>query len=464
MYQNDIQEWKTPIPSRPWKLESRSSRKFVISVVSMAVFTDIFIYGMIIPILPVVLQTRVVVPDDQLQQWMSIMLAAFGGALFVGSPVFGYFADKGTSRQVPFIIGLLALGGSTIMFWAARTLFSLVIARVLQGLSASVVWTVGMALVVDTVGKDGVGAAMGYISMAMTVGTVFGPFIGGIVLSKIGYDAVFAIAISLVALDILLRLIMIEQKTASKWIQPPTAGETESLLSSSSGDDNATYEAIGQKYPEVSINFRHSVCWPDEDAELVVSGKTSSIPPILRLACSRSVWLCLGATVVDAILWSSFDTVLPLHVMKIFKWSSFWVGICFLPLFAPSFLSPLVGNAVDRYGSRTIAFLGFLLDFPTFFLLRLITHDTTHDQALLYVFLFMAGIASTLQIVALMTEVSLVVERQEKEMPGIFGSQGGLGQAYGLYNVAWSGGQVLGPLIAGLLSERGGWVTMIRRF
>lgn len=95
--------------------------------------------------------------------------------------IFGYFADKGTSRQVPFIFGLLALGGSTIMFWIARTLSSLIVARVLQGLSAAVVWTVGMALVVDTVGKDQVGAAMGYVSMSMTVGTVFGPFIGGVV-------------------------------------------------------------------------------------------------------------------------------------------------------------------------------------------------------------------------------------------------------------------------------------------
>lgn len=38
-----------------------------------------------------------------------------------------------------------------------------------------------MALIVDTMGKDQVGAAMGIVSMAMTVGTVVGPFVGGIV-------------------------------------------------------------------------------------------------------------------------------------------------------------------------------------------------------------------------------------------------------------------------------------------
>ncbi|KAB8260678.1 major facilitator superfamily domain-containing protein [Aspergillus pseudonomiae] len=451
--------------SPPWKLEFRSSRRFVISVVAMAVFTDVFIYGMIVPILPVVLKTRVVVPDDQLQQWMAIMLAAFGGAIFVGSPIFGYFADKGTSRQVPFIFGLLALGGSTIMFWVARSLSSLVIARVLQGLSAAVVWTVGMALVVDTVGKDQVGAAMGYVSMAMTVGTVFGPFIGGVVLSRISYDAVFTIAVGLVVLDILLRLFMIEQKTALKWTQPQIANETESLLSSADETGNGVYQATRQdRSDQISANPCHSVCWPEVSGEPISSGRTSTLPPIVRLMCSSSVLLFFGATIVDAILWSSFDTVLPLHVMETFNWSPFWVGVCFLPLFAPSFFSPLVGDAVDRYGSRTIAFLGFLLDFPTFFLLRLITHDTTQDQILLYIFLFIAGIASTLQMVSLMTEVSLVVERQEKESPGIFGNQGGMGQAYGLFNVAWSGGQVLGPLIAGLLSDRGGWVTMVSVF
>lgn len=77
--------------------------------------------------------------------------------------------------------GLVALAGSTVMFWLARTTAALVVARVLQGLSSAVVWTVGMALVVDTVGKDETGVAMGYVSMAMTVGTVSGPFLGGIV-------------------------------------------------------------------------------------------------------------------------------------------------------------------------------------------------------------------------------------------------------------------------------------------
>lgn len=82
---------------------------------------------------------------------------------------------------MPFMLGLLALGGTTVMFWVGRTITALVIARALQGLSCAVVWTVGLALVVDTADKDEMGVYMGFVSMAMTVGIVSGPFIGGIV-------------------------------------------------------------------------------------------------------------------------------------------------------------------------------------------------------------------------------------------------------------------------------------------
>lgn len=96
--------------------------------------------------------------------------------------------------------------------------------------------------------------------------------------------------------------------------------------------------------------------------------------------------------------------------------------------------------------------------------MQLVRENTPLDKTLLFGFLFIAGVASTLQNVALMTEVSVGVGELEREWPGIFGRQGGMAQAYGLFNVAWSGGQVLGPLLAGLLSDVGGWRMMVNVF
>lgn len=247
--------------------------------------------------------------------------------------IFGYFADKSPSRQGPFIIGLLALAGSTVMFWVATTITALVIARVLQGLSAAVVWTVGMALVVDTVGQEQVGAAMGFVSMAMTVGTVFGPFIGGVVyvlslfpltllsrclwaelltlanwvmyrLSRLGYHAVFVIAIALIALDIVLRLVMIEQKTAAKWVYARNADETEGLL----GHGETHYGALEEEQND-PLSDDESTDGGESGSVSSAGRRTSSMPAIVRLLCSGNMLIALAATLVDAMIWASFDTV-----------------------------------------------------------------------------------------------------------------------------------------------------------
>ncbi|KAL2837843.1 major facilitator superfamily domain-containing protein [Aspergillus pseudoustus] len=450
----------------PWKVEFRSSNGFVTWVVAIAVFTDSFIWGMIIPILPEVLKTRIFIPTDELQKWMSILLAAFGGALLVGSPVSGYYADKSSSRQAPFLIGLLALGGSTVMFWFAQSAAALVIARTLQGLSAAVVWTVGMALIVDTVGKDQVGAATGIVSMAMTVGTVSGPFIGGLVLSKAGYHAVFSLAIALIALDITLRLFMIEKKNALEWIpdQSASSEETERLIAPPA--QGSFSSGAGVKSGDTDAHASQPNGKPaEDDVTVAFSGKKkNSVPGILRLMCSGALLVVLAATVIQAVAYASFDSVLPLYVMSTFHMDPMGIGLCFVPLFTPSFFSTLIGSVVDRYGSREIALLGFLLDVPSFLLLQLVTENTTHDRIILYILLLLAGLAAALKTVALMVEVNNVVDEKEKECPGIFGEQGGTAQAYGLFNVAWSGGQVLGPLAAGWLVDWKGWATMVSVF
>lgn len=157
---------RTASAKRPVYLEFRSSKTFIITTVVVAVFTDVFLYSVVIPVLPFALDSRAGVPADETQKWTSIFLAVYGAALGVGSLLFGYLADKTKSRRMPLLLGLLALGGSTAMLCAGRGLALLLAGRILQGLSASVVWTVGLALLSDAVPKDEIGQAMGYAAGA----------------------------------------------------------------------------------------------------------------------------------------------------------------------------------------------------------------------------------------------------------------------------------------------------------
>lgn len=133
-----------------------------------------------IPVIPFSLTVQVGVPADQVQRWTSILLACYSVALLVGSPVFGWYADHSASRRWPLLIGLVLLAGSTLLLCFGTTIALLVVGRLLQGLSAGVVWSVGCALLVDTMG-DAVGVAMGYVNIAMCLGLLIAPVVGGAV-------------------------------------------------------------------------------------------------------------------------------------------------------------------------------------------------------------------------------------------------------------------------------------------
>lgn len=243
----------------PYLLKYRSSTPFILFTISLAIFTDIFLYGLIVPVIPFSLTVQAGVAEDQVQQWTAILLACYNITLFVGSPIVGWYADCTTSRRLPLLLGLLALAGSTLLLCLGKTIALFIVGRLLQGLSASVVWSVGLALLVDTMGKN-IGAAMGWVSIAMSVGLLISPVVGGAVYAGAGYYAVYYLAFGIIFLDIVLRLVLIEKKVARQWIKDEDEGEavegagtdTSSTLGISSGLEKGVVDREAADQGEIS--------------------------------------------------------------------------------------------------------------------------------------------------------------------------------------------------------------------
>lgn len=201
----------------PVFLKQRSSTFSIVLTVCLAIFTDIFYYALIVPVVPFSLAVQVGLPEDQVQTWTSILLACYSGALFVCSPLAGFYADHSSSRRWPLLLGLVALAASTLLLCFGNTIALLVVGRLLQGGAAAIVWSVGCALLVDTF-DTAVGVAMGYVGASMSLGLLVAPAVGGAVYSAAGYYAVYYIAFGVVAGDILMRLWMVEKKIARQWV------------------------------------------------------------------------------------------------------------------------------------------------------------------------------------------------------------------------------------------------------
>lgn len=151
---------------RPAGLTWRSNTFFIVSTVAVGLFTDLFLYGLVVPVLPYMLQDRVGLPHEQVQSHVDGLLAAYAGASLLCSPLAGFVADKTSTRQAPFLLGLAALMLATLLLFLGDNIPVLIVARLLQGISAAFVWTIGMAMCLETVGPENLGKTIGSVSIA----------------------------------------------------------------------------------------------------------------------------------------------------------------------------------------------------------------------------------------------------------------------------------------------------------
>ena len=360
--------------------------------------------------------------------------------------IFGWFADRTTSRRVPLLLGLLAVGASTALLCAGTSLAVLIAGRACQGVSGAVVWTVGLALISDSVEKEQMGQAMGYIALAMSVGFVAGPLLGGVVYAKGGYYAVFVMGFALVGLDILLRLIMIEKSSAAQWSLSNATCTGTADDSTQSGD---TIQPIS------------APTLPSESEKAPSTKKIiQRLPPMITLLRIPRLLASLFGCFVQATSMASFDSALPLYVKNTFHWTSTGAGLIFVCLVIPQFTSPFIGALSDRSGPRVPTTIGLFGSIPFWVCLRLVTYDSLSQKVLLCAMLSMIGFCFTLVMAPLMAEIDHVVELEEKRKPGSLGKRGAAAQGFGLFNTAYALGSLIGPLWAGFVVEKAGWGTM----
>lgn len=222
--------------------------------------------------------------------------------------IIGYFADRTESRRYPLLFGLLLLTGSTVMLCAGTSLHTFLIGRAIQGMSGAMVWTAGLALLADNVEKEDLGASLGYVTIAMNAGILFGPLLGGVVYDKAGYYAVYKMAFALIGLDIVLRFVLIEKKTARKYMDITEGSSYDPLLPSPTSDEDGERRSSNSSGTLISEGSE-----PSNTRSHETSIWQRRLPPFLWLLSSPRLLVALLTTMVWGILLTSFDAVSLTH-------------------------------------------------------------------------------------------------------------------------------------------------------
>ncbi|EFQ96941.1 hypothetical protein MGYG_08866 [Nannizzia gypsea CBS 118893] len=437
-----------------WLQGFRSSESFVVTTVSIAIFT-------IVPIMPLALVERIGVSQQDVQLWVSILLSVYGGSILLGSPFFGYFADHCKRRRMPFVVGLVSLSASTGLFAVARSLPVLVIARALQGLSAAAVWIVGLSIIADNVPTERVAEAMSYTTVALAWGSLLGPAVGGVMYEKVGFYGAFIVPICLLAVDVAMRFAMIERKKSTQVNDSPKlkpSVTTSPTAESSNGESSAGGISAVNHGNERAPLLGHSK-QKGEDAQQIQT-ETRASATVFSLLCSPRLPLALVSIVMISLIVSSLDTTLPLFVMEKFHWSSGGAGLIFMVPAIASFSTIYIAALASKIGHRIVAAAAFILAGVSCFTMQLVQQNTTNDKVLLAGILFVLGACiATAEMIA-MTEVLYAIEDHEADFPGTFGATLPIAQAYALFNMALAAGQLLGPVVMGVIRVHAGWLGL----
>ncbi|KWX74763.1 MFS transporter [Paenibacillus jilunlii] len=275
---------------------TQTKQKAALLVVGIAIFLDMLIYGLVVPILP-----KYASALGASQTEIGLLFGSYAIALFIATPIFGALSDR-IGRRGPMLWGLLGLAAATLLFAFAEEYWMLIAARALQGLAAAITWTSGLAILADLYPSEERGKAMGLALSGQAAGILLGPSLGGWMYQLGGYKLPFLFAAVLAIADGVLRVFLLRD------------------------------------LPERT------------------SGTFLSSFGLLR---NRSLLLICGVVVIGSAIPSVLEPTLPLHLQEKFNAEPGFIGMLFaIPTLSYALATPWIGKLASKIGYKKAVLIG----------------------------------------------------------------------------------------------------------
>ena len=311
------------LPTHPRRWTAlRSSPRVVLALVTCTLFIDMLLYDMVVAFLPQHLRSWGVSQSE-----IGLLFATYAFGVLLATPVMGFLADR-LGWRVPVLWGICGLLGSMCVYSLAPSHVWLFGARFLQGMSGAALWTAGWAGLAEVYPAESRGRAMGTAMAGMSLGTLLGPPLGGVLFEWGDYRLPFVVGTCLTML-------------------------------------------LGMGFA-----LLHSGGTPAE--------RPAQPPPVGRLLRDRTLLATLGVVMLGSSLLSMLEPTLPLHLETHLKCSPVTVGLLFgLATLAYGICAPLAGVLSDRWGRNRIMTAGLVATVVTFPLIALPTARLPEALALI---------------------------------------------------------------------------------
>ncbi|WP_145414190.1 MFS transporter [Paenibacillus xylanexedens] len=189
------------------------STRFPMFILMLNLFIALLGQGMLIPILPEYLKLF-----HAGGTVAGFLVAAFGAAQFLFSPIGGQWADR-FGRKKLIMAGMFLVVVSDLIFAVSTSLPLLYIARFIGGISLGLMVPANLAYVADITTPETRAKGMGYFGASMNLGMVLGPGLGGFI-AEMGVRMPYFVASGLGLVAALLTLLLPETLPPEKRTRP----------------------------------------------------------------------------------------------------------------------------------------------------------------------------------------------------------------------------------------------------
>lgn len=457
----------------------------------MALFTDMVVYGVVVPILPDIVKSRL----GGTPREVGLLFACYAIGLLASTPVFAIMSDKYQNRRIPMMVGMLGLAVATVGFSLASNYWVLILARIGQGSAGGASWTIGLGLLADVYPPDNLGVVMGATMTANAVGFMLGPMVGGYLYEYHGYSAPFIFCAGLAILDFMCIVFIaepekkkvavvkvdhdegasssaIEQEVDGLTVHEPSmttvvaveriaAAISDPLHAQEILDDGLHHQDHVEKknatLHQADGSSGFSSCYGATSSSASSRSSVNDAPSneiagidvsMFEIASNWTITCCLLATFVAASVFSGLEPVLPLYLEELLGAGPTQTGLIFLAAIFPTLFSSVIGYYADKVGHFYISLLGMAIFAVATFSLSV---PKTFLTFILPLALF--GLGSSTILTPLLPAMADVVNKK---------GWNGYAKTYALYNMTYSLSMAVGPILAGFIFEDFGfWWTMV---
>lgn len=136
---------------------------------------------------------------------LKLAFTAYLVSLAVFIPISGWMADRHGSRTI-FAAAIVVFMGGSLFCAASSTLAAFVLARFVQGIGGAMMVPVGRLVLLKTVPKSGLVAALNYLTIPALLGPIMGPPLGGLITQYFNWRGIFLINVPIGILGLALVL------------------------------------------------------------------------------------------------------------------------------------------------------------------------------------------------------------------------------------------------------------------